>query len=165
MEKSVQKFNREELRYRNGVVAYIIDGLGNILLVQKTTYPDHLWTFPGGGVEEGEDLLQALFRELEEEIYTKEQLYKLVGKSTKTLDYEWDDNTVSTNIEKKGSSYRGQKNHQFVLKYLGDRDNIKPNEEEKIKVAKWVPISDIEEYLNFEGQKESVRPVLVEFSL
>ena len=158
-------FNREELKYRNGVVAYIIDGLGNILLIQKTTYPDHLWTFPGGGVEEGEELLQALFRELGEEICTTEQNFKLIGKSTKTLDYEWDDNTVRANIEKNGFSYRGQKNHQFVFEYVGDKKDIKPNEDEKIKTAKWVLITEIEEYLNFEGQKESVRPVLEEFNL
>lgn len=159
------EFDRETLKYRNGVVAYIIDGLGNILLVQKTTYPEHLWTFPGGGVEEGEELMVSLFRELEEEIETKKENYKVIGESKHTLDYAWDDNTIRANIEKTGSSYGGQRNHQFVIEYVGDKDLIKPNEDEKIKIAKWVPIKDIEQYLNFEGQKESVRPVLEEFNL
>ena len=48
-----------------GIRAMVIDGAGRIFLI-KHTYVDG-WHLPGGGVETGETLLEALTRELAEE--------------------------------------------------------------------------------------------------
>jgi ADP-ribose pyrophosphatase YjhB (NUDIX family) len=62
-----------------GVRAMVIDGAGRIFLV-KHSYVDG-WHLPGGGVETGETLLEALARELAEEgniqIATAPQLYNV----------------------------------------------------------------------------------------
>lgn len=62
-----------------GVRAMVIDGTGRIFLV-KHSYVEG-WHLPGGGVETGETLLEALTRELAEEgnirIATTPQLYSV----------------------------------------------------------------------------------------
>lgn len=51
-------------------VAVVVDGDGQVLITQrrKDSHQGGLWEFPGGKVEKGESLTQALVRELEEEL-------------------------------------------------------------------------------------------------
>ena len=55
---------------------------GNVLLArrspQRRAYPD-VWSFPGGHVDEGETLAEALVRELSEEVSVVPTTYKLMG--------------------------------------------------------------------------------------
>lgn len=49
-----------------GVFATIFDKQGRILCV-KRNYPPFNWTTPGGGMDDGESLIQAIEREVREE--------------------------------------------------------------------------------------------------
>ncbi len=51
-------------------VGVILDSDGKVLLSRRhdTAHQGGLWEFPGGKVEQGESLAQALYRELEEEL-------------------------------------------------------------------------------------------------
>lgn len=66
------------------VVAAIIERQGRILLAQRGASQDQsgLWEFPGGKVEAGESQLQALQRELEEELGLACQVSDYVASST-----------------------------------------------------------------------------------
>lgn len=60
-----------------GVTAVIFDQQGRVLLTQRQDLRN--WVFPGGGVEEGESLNEAVFREVYEETGVKIKSERLVA--------------------------------------------------------------------------------------
>jgi 8-oxo-dGTP diphosphatase len=58
----------EGLRIREAVRALMIDAAENVLLVRFEFPAGTRWALPGGGIEPGESDLDALHRELEEEV-------------------------------------------------------------------------------------------------
>lgn len=65
----------------NVVCAVIFNSSGQVLIAQRQE-PAHLrglWEFPGGKVEDGEDVEGALHREIEEELAIKIKLVRCIG--------------------------------------------------------------------------------------
>lgn len=54
---------------KTSVVACVIDAGGSVLLTRRAVEPFHgLWVMPGGKIDHGEPILQALHREVREEV-------------------------------------------------------------------------------------------------
>lgn len=68
----------------NGVVVIASDQAGNILLVRHS-YGSGLWTFPGGGLQRGEDPAAAAAREFAEELSCPTGPLSLLGVHEGTL--------------------------------------------------------------------------------
>ncbi len=68
-----------------------------------------IWQFPQGGIDKGEEVQEALFRELEEEIGTDKA--KIVGEYPEWISYDFPDK-----IAKKMKPYSGQIQRYFLLK-------------------------------------------------
>ena len=63
--------------YRPNVAALMVDTNGNLLICERSTIPG-AWQFPQGGVDLGEEIEQALYREIREEIGLSKEHYEII---------------------------------------------------------------------------------------
>ena len=62
------------VQYRSNVAALVVDPSGSLLICERVNVPG-AWQFPQGGVDPGESLEQALFREVREEVGLEAEHY------------------------------------------------------------------------------------------
>jgi len=79
-----------------------------IFIAQRNDLSD-VWQFPQGGIDEGEEVEEALFRELEEEIGTRD--VKVIAEYPEWLSYNFPER-----IAKKMKPWTGQKQRYFLVK-------------------------------------------------
>ncbi len=83
------------------------------IFIAKRNDLEDIWQFPQGGIDKGEEVKVALFRELEEEIGT--------DKATIVAEYpEWISYDFPEKISKKMKPYKGQTQRYFLLKLEKD---------------------------------------------
>ena len=114
-----------------GVGAIVLEK-GKILLVKRGVPPDlHKWTLPGGVVELGERVRDALKREIQEECSIEIKL--IDDKPFDTTDL----------IFKTQNKYQY---HYVVIQFLAKRTKgiIKPQQD--VIEAKWIPLEQVEKY-------------------
>jgi len=89
---------------------------GAILIGERVTHPGS-WQFPQGGVDPGEDLIGALYREVEEEVGVPPDKYTLQACRT---DYRY----KFPNGHKKKGLFCGQVQTYFLCDYHGKKNEI-----------------------------------------
>ena len=131
----------KNLPLRNGVGIIVLNKDNKVFVAKRIDNPKDFWQMPQGGVNEGEDILSAAYRELEEETNIKnvELIKELDGITT----YELPKNLLG--IIWKGK-YRGQKQKWFLMKFLGNEDeiNLKTNKPEFLD-WRWIDLEMITE--------------------
>ena len=132
--------NREELTYRQSTSAVILDKNGRILIVQNNSYKDNEWNIPGGGIEKGETPETTIIRELREELGSDK--FEIVKISKQTYRYEWPDELINKKITENKPVFRGQEKTRFLVKFLGEDTDLKPQAEE-IRAIKWLSLIHI----------------------
>ncbi|MEK7497548.1 MAG: DUF84 family protein, partial [Patescibacteria group bacterium] len=150
---------KEELGFRKKSLGIVVDDDNNFLLVQLSGYGSDDWNFPGGGVEENETEEEAIKRELREELGTNK--FEITGKSKKSINYEWPDFVVAERLKKNGKTYKGQSMATFLVRFIGEKDDIKPGPGE-IREIKWVKYNQLKDHLNFPNQWGEVEKALKE---
>ncbi|MFM9970775.1 MAG: RNA pyrophosphohydrolase [Burkholderiales bacterium] len=80
---------------------------------------EHSWQFPQGGIDHGETPVQAMYRELREEVGLLPDHVRILGRTRDWLRYD-----VPTQWARRDwrGAYRGQKQIWFLLRLVG-RDN------------------------------------------
>ena len=112
----------QRLPLRTGVGIIVLNKQNKIFVGKRKDNPGDKWQMPQGGVDEGEDYITAMRRELLEE--TSIQNIEIIKEIEKIYQYELPENLVG--IIWKGK-YRGQKQKWFITRFLGDEKEINLN--------------------------------------
>ena len=99
--------------YRPNVAAVVVDGDGHVLACHRSDRSG-AWQLPQGGIDPGESPLEAMYRELEEEVGTA--AVELIGSLDSPIRYEW-----PSDLWERG--FRGQEQWYFLVR-LADRTLI-----------------------------------------
>ena len=129
----------KNLPLRNGVGIVVLNNKNKVFVAKRIDNPKYHWQMPQGGVDKGENFLDAAYRELEEETSIKN--VKLIQEIDGTMTYELPDHLLG--IIWKGK-YKGQKQKWFLMRYLGSDNeiNIKTDKPE-FSEWKWIDLDMI----------------------
>ena len=112
----------QKLPLRTGVGIIVLNKQNKIFVGKRKDNPGDKWQMPQGGLDEGEDYITAMKRELLEE--TSIQNIEIIKEIEKIYQYELPENLVG--IIWKGK-YRGQKQKWFITRFLGEEKEINLN--------------------------------------
>jgi len=119
--------------YRKNVAIVVVNDTGEVLACHRADLRN-VWQIPQGGINEGEAVEAAMFRELEEEIGTRD--VEVIGKLPEPIIYDWPEELYKLGLQR---DFKGQEQVYFLV-LLKDAAKInlanhKPQEFDKVE---WV---------------------------
>ena len=111
--------DKKELPFRLGVGVVVLNKENKVFVGKRKDNPVNKWQMPQGGVDNGEDLVVAMKRELDEETGIKN--IKILKEIDGWSQYELP-NYLLGRVWK--GKYRGQKQKWFVVRFLGNDNEI-----------------------------------------
>lgn len=127
--------------YRPGVGIYLFNNKGHVFVAQRIDKTSEAWQMPQGGIDEGEEPLDALYRELMEEVGISAEKVTLVHELDDWLYYDLPEHLQK--ILWKGR-YKGQRQKWYALKYIGtDADINIATETPEFSHWKWASPADL----------------------
>ena len=143
-DKKENTINNEK-RFRPNVAAIVMSAKYphkcEIFIASRTDV-ENAWQFPQGGIDEGESSKDALFRELEEEIGTRD--VEIIAEYPNWVSYEF-----PPAIAEKMYPYDGQRQKYYLVKLKkGAKININ-TELPEFSEYKFVPTENIYDYITF----------------
>ena len=128
--------NSQILPMRTGVGIIILNKNNKVFVAKRKDNPGNKWQMPQGGVEDGEDFLSAMKRELYEETSIKN--INIIKEIEKMYEYKLPKNLIG--IIWKGK-FSGQKQKWFITKFTGNENEINLNTEHPEFIEwKWIDI-------------------------
>ena len=152
---------QSELPLRLGVGIIVLNKENKVFVGKRKDNPINKWQMPQGGVDRGENLVNAMKRELKEEtsIRSIEILKELEG----WTEYELPDYLLGKIWRGK---YRGQKQKWFIVRFLGrdEEINLKTTHPEFIE-WQWLDIENLPSVIVHFKKKvyEKLLPVIKSF--
>ncbi len=128
---------------RKGVGIIVLNKNNHVFVGKRKDNPGDKWQMPQGGVDDGEDYLTAMERELFEETSIKN--IKIIKEIEKLQEYELPENLVG--IIWKGR-FRGQIQKWFITRFLGQDNEINLNTKHQEFIEwKWVNPKELPEII------------------
>ena len=126
----------KNLPLRKGVGIVLLNKQNKVFVAKRIDNPKNFWQMPQGGVDNGENFLDAAYRELEEETSIKN--VELIQEIEEEMTYELPNHLLGVIWRGK---YKGQKQKWFLMRYLGSDNeiNIKTNKPEFLE-WKWIDL-------------------------
>jgi len=149
--------SQNKLPLRIGVGAIVLNNNNQVFVGKRKDNPVDKWQMPQGGVNDNEDLINAVRRELYEETSIKN--IKILKELDQWLEYELPNNLLG--IIWKGK-FRGQKQKWFVVRFTGEESeiNLKTEYPEFIE-WKWVEMDELPKII-VEFKKKVYEKILLE---
>jgi len=126
-------------KYRPNVAMIIVSNRypqkKEIFIAQRNDLTD-IWQFPQGGIDEGEEVKDALFREMEEEIGTKSA--EIIAEYPEWISYDF-----PTKIRKTMKPYKGQTQRYFLMKFAEDAEIDINTKHPEFSDYKFVSVEDV----------------------
>lgn len=107
--------------YRLGVGIALRNRLGQVFVGQRSDQSSTAWQMPQGGLDDGESPLQALWRELKEEVGIDARQARLVAMHPEWLHYDLTPDLIGRLWN---SRYQGQCQRWFALDFIGEPHEI-----------------------------------------
>ena len=132
-----------KLPMRNGVGIIVLNNENKVFVGKRKDNPVDRWQMPQGGINKNETPFNAMKRELEEE--TSITKIKILKEIESWLEYELPPNLLGKIWKGK---YRGQKQKWFIVKFIGDENeiNLKTEHPEFIE-WKWIDYNTLPEVI------------------
>jgi len=111
--------NLDTLPYRPCVGIMLVNERGKVFVAKRIDTMVEAWQMPQGGIDEGEDSRAAAFREMEEEIGTRNA--EIIKEHDDWLHYDLPDHLIGKVWKGK---YRGQRMKWYLMRYLGQDSDI-----------------------------------------
>ncbi len=128
-----------ELPLRIGVGIVVLNKENKVFVGKRKDNPIDKWQMPQGGVDNGENFLDAMKRELKEE--TGIQNIKIVKELKEWTEYELPDYLIGKVWKGK---YKGQKQKWFIVRFMGSDDEINLNTKRPEFIEwKWLNIENL----------------------
>lgn len=133
------------LPYRPCAGVMLVNREGRVFVGQRLDSKIEAWQMPQGGIDPGEDPLEAAYRELWEETGVAREHVELVASAPDELQYDLPDELIGQVWKGK---WRGQRQRWFLFRFLGEDSDVDiATAEPEFRAWRWAEPADLPELI------------------
>lgn len=133
------------LPYRPCAGVMLVNRAGRVFVGQRLDTAIEAWQMPQGGIDPGEQPLEAAYRELWEETGVARDLVEFVAEAGEELVYDLPPDLVGRVWK---GRWRGQRQRWFLFRFLGNDDQVDiATPEPEFRAWRWVEPAELPELI------------------